>query len=1254
MSAPMKTTPASDLAVSTSAVQTAKSKTLGFSSEATIIMSIKPGGVPGENRTYRVRLEHALESIARRASEGLETPVSLLKTIHFARWNIYDQTPPAGPLLIFTVSFDGRLKHYFRRFSHGIPDDVDRIFRNCEGYPEDKGAKDFDALWQFVKQHQVEAQAFYSAFPHLTLTDIKNLELFKRNFDAWVEQNLNDDGSSVLEASLNEFVRASRRIQPADSIAAPLDKTSHGCSQERACAQGATLKPDSQCQVDAKQEFEQILLRIQPNILRSHCWKHTRYHFIRIDDPEQFRPALAAALKAFPAKPAAAFNVNKETNPTQAINVAFTHQGLRKLKVDPLFLDEFSEAFREGMAARSDRLGDDAESAPAFWERFHGSEDVHVLISFFYVKQDDVDASWKAFVESQSGTTDGADACLLNLPGSHCLVVENGKRLFENNDETRAPIEHFGFRDGISQPALRDGSSSEGGGWLDKDESWKPVEMGEFLLGHKDMDGFDQLAPTPELKSLFNDGTYLVFRKLQQRVDEFNKFLDEKLEPAERELMTARMVGRWKNGNSLVDYPAHPGEAAPSASENGFRYKPDDDSGMRCPFASHVRRINPRDSHPDRGVDPKAVARRRVIRRGIPYGDPQDESADKGLLFFCFNARIDTQFEFLQEEWVNRGDFMGHNSSDKDPIIGSNGGDGDVLTFPEGPIPSPKLPRFVITRGGEYFFMPSISALTGLLEGEFSEDTVPELPDSRPAMPTDPVRYAECLDVAALHASKNIDLLKHKRVSHNGHSSIQNWYYFVGYDQIVDVLDDDSHFTVDHTSRRVEALLRDPGSRQPDFEKQMLLGLPGGHDEKKKRHAILRDAFKCDKPDVSGLFKAVEEKLEDAAYDTAQLVISKAETPTGSIKIGFNLDVARDLARRIPLQRVEQYYGMPLPDKISDLHKAWYFRQIPECDRKLLQKLRSGMKERGEGPSEGLAEGLIFEDLNWIENFPAAEDPTDHKEPGRKELEFLAHASATTLLIDVYNTGELFDIGWLAIRQLRRHVSDCVDRASMAKAPAIPGTLLDDFLKNVPSEKDSEARDLYLRRVKLLLLEMIVGGVETPAKGIVNTINALLSYPEAMAAARSAVQGNNREALDDVILEALRLDPVAVLLYRFCPNEATLSKANNAVIKPGSMIALVLRAGYRDPAKFKNPNTFQLEREVRAKDPGFGRDPHGCVGRLIAMAEIRGVVRALLNGYELQRVPGVNGRKQERFRWPVNMGVKLYRGQESTRRLLYR
>ena len=43
-------------------------------------------------------------------------------------------------------------------------------------------------------------------------------------------------------------------------------------------------------------------------------------------------------------------------------------------------------------------------------------------------------------------------------------------------------------------------------------------------------------------------------------------------------------------------------------------------------------------------------------------------------MFVAFNARIDLQFEFLQQQWINRGEFVGQAENRKDPIIGTNAG----------------------------------------------------------------------------------------------------------------------------------------------------------------------------------------------------------------------------------------------------------------------------------------------------------------------------------------------------------------------------------------------------------------------------------------------------------------------------------------------------------------------------------------------------------------------------------------------------
>ncbi|MER6738245.1 hypothetical protein [Streptomyces puniciscabiei] len=73
-------------------------------------------------------------------------------------------------------------------------------------------------------------------------------------------------------------------------------------------------------------------------------------------------------------------------------------------------------------------------------------------------------------------------------------------------------------------------------------------------------------------------------------------------------------------------------------------------------------------------------------------------------------AHLGRQFEFVQSQWMNNGVFFGAGNV-KDPVVGS--ADGETgYTIPRRPVAP--LPRFVVTRGGEYCFLPSLSALRWL------------------------------------------------------------------------------------------------------------------------------------------------------------------------------------------------------------------------------------------------------------------------------------------------------------------------------------------------------------------------------------------------------------------------------------------------------------------------------------------------------------------------------------------------------------
>jgi deferrochelatase/peroxidase EfeB len=145
---------------------------------------------------------------------------------------------------------------------------------------------------------------------------------------------------------------------------------------------------------------------------------------------------------------------------------------------------------------------------------------------------------------------------------------------------------------------------------------------------------------------------------------------------------------------------------------NDFLYREDDPTGFKTPCGSHIRRTNPRDA------EIAGVAQiHRMIRRGTAYGPPlpdgvlEDDCVDRGLMFAFVGAYLGRQFEFVQSQWINDGLFIGA-GDDKDPIMAS-GSNAGAFTVPRRPVRRrlQGIPHFVVTRGGEYCFMPGLRAL---------------------------------------------------------------------------------------------------------------------------------------------------------------------------------------------------------------------------------------------------------------------------------------------------------------------------------------------------------------------------------------------------------------------------------------------------------------------------------------------------------------------------------------------------------------
>jgi deferrochelatase/peroxidase EfeB len=468
-----------------------------------------------------------------------------------------------------------------------------------------------------------------------------------------------------------------------------------------------------------------------------------------------------------------------QRRPQVAVNVAFTFWGLLALGVPIRTLRGMPDEFIDGMPARADILCDNfpkhIEEAwdPVWLWRDDPKRRVHVLLTLNAQMQDDgtpverldgVTREILGFIHAMQGK--------VTLLSGHRGTDERWQDLsallgtLPDGTKTPLPSEHFGFVDAIGDPVFEGQHEPDkmaarvvGQGKLLPDQSWAPLAAGEFLLGHPDES--QEIAGGPMPLDFARNGTFIAYRKLHQNVAAFRDAMDRMAVTFAKvmqvgqeeacETLKAKIAGRWSDGVPLISAPTYPewravqarrvaaakaGDRATLAALDralvDFTFR-DDPLGAKCPFGSHLRRSNTRDMMDPllTSADPKKWGgsvlnnRRRLLRRGLPYGEAAPgatvDDQEHGIVMLATCASLFRQFEFVQQQWMQYGlDF--NTGNDTCPIVGNHGEDAKFVIAADPASGKPpficdRLPQFVETRGGEYFFVPSMTALRMIAAG---------------------------------------------------------------------------------------------------------------------------------------------------------------------------------------------------------------------------------------------------------------------------------------------------------------------------------------------------------------------------------------------------------------------------------------------------------------------------------------------------------------------------------------------------------
>jgi Dyp-type peroxidase family len=500
------------------------------------------------------------------------------------------------------------------------------------------------------------------------------------------------------------------------------------------------------------------LADIQGNILQDFVsgYPAARFVFLRVSDPAQgrafiyaYRTRVTTALRWDHSEAYA--GPIQTSKPKVAINLGLTFRGMLALGLPTRTLQSLPPEFIDGMRARAEILGGEEERAgQEKWDKAWGDNPVHILIGLNALLDP---ATGSAVPELEQETRGLLQLCqqhnvaVVGGHGAPDAVWQDAKALLEQNKATYKPVprEHFGFIDGISNPVFEgqfgdahaDAMMAVGQGKLlplgddvAPENRWAPLATGEFLLGHPDE--AQEIPGCAQPVSLMRNGTFLVYRKLHENVGSFKAFIAEqaagyaKINGLSQEdaclILMAKLTGRWPDAVPTAVAPTieawkafnqkHAGEDRDTPYVD-FTYA-DDLDGVKCPITSHMRRTNPRDSFDN--TSSQLINRRRILRRGIPYGPRSEkDEGEHGIIFLGMCASLSRQFEFIQQQWINYG-LDANAGNDTCPLVGNRSGDAKFVLAvdPESgqaPFIWSGIPKFVEMRGGDYFFLPSLTAL---------------------------------------------------------------------------------------------------------------------------------------------------------------------------------------------------------------------------------------------------------------------------------------------------------------------------------------------------------------------------------------------------------------------------------------------------------------------------------------------------------------------------------------------------------------
>ena len=158
-------------------------------------------------------------------------------------------------------------------------------------------------------------------------------------------------------------------------------------------------------------------------------------------------------------------------------------------------------------------------------------------------------------------------------------------------------------------------------------------------------------------------------------------------------------------------------------------------------------------------------------------------------------------------------------------------------------------------------------------------------------------------------------------------------------------------------------------------------------------------------------------------------------------------------------------------------------------------------------------------------------------------------------------------------------------------------TPADDLISSLITAEEEGDR-LSGAELENLVLNILVGGVDTSQSQLAHALRLLSERPDQWAALRSDPDALALRAVD----EAVRFEPITPFTARLLTEDLSYDGVD---FPAGTVVSVCAFTANRDPGAFAEPDRFDItvERD-KARTLTFGAGIHFCVGRNLARAEI--------------------------------------------------